>query len=250
MNIKKIIFLFLLTLSVVSCNTGKWIITESNLSSIPIDASTDAIADKDYIALLEPIKADLDSQLSQVIGYAPEAMTIKKPECLLSNFSADVYRDAASTFLGEEVNIGIVNYGGLRAEIPHGDITKRKIFELMPFENELVIVWITGSNLDDLCQFFASINGEGVSGIKMGIENGKAVDIEINGQPIDREKNYSIAVNDYLAGGNDGMIQLSMQEKRVETGKKLRDILIQHINNETQKGNQITSKLDNRIYLK
>lgn len=251
MNFKKtLLFSIIIAFALSACNTNKWIITEKKSSSIAIDESTDKIADKTYLQFLAPIKKDLDSQLNQVIGYAPEALNVKRPESSLPNLCADIFRETASNYTGEDIEIGIVNYGGLRTDIPEGDITKQKIFELMPFENELVIVWISGDKLYDLCRFFASVNGEGISGIKMGISQGKAIDIEINGKALDSNKLYSIATNDYLAGGNDGMVQLKMSDKKIETGQKIRDILIDYIIRETEKGNQITSKTEGRIYNK
>jgi len=117
----------------------------------------------------------------------------------------------------------------------------------MPFENELVVVWIKGDKLNDLLQFFAKVGGEGVSGLRMVINNDKAVDINVGDNPLDVNKLYSIATNDYLAGGNDKMFQLAMYEKRINTSIKVRNMLVQHIKNETKMGRKIQSKLDGRI---
>jgi len=81
----------------------------------------------------------------------------------------------------------------------------------------------------------------------MEIQNGKAINVTVNGQPIDTTKLYTIATSDYLAGGNDKMVQLSQNEKRVNTGLKLRNILLDYIKKETAKGNKIEAKLDGRI---
>jgi len=81
----------------------------------------------------------------------------------------------------------------------------------------------------------------------MEIKDGKAVNITIDGKPLDTTKVYSIATNDYLAGGNDKMVQLAQAEKRVNTGIKVRTMLLNYIKNETKKGNKIQSKLDGRI---
>ena len=98
--------------------------------------------------------------MNLVIGVVVETMKGHAPESLLSNFSADVYREAATEFSGEKVDISMVNLGGLRTTVPAGNITVRKVFELMPFENELVIVWIKSYKLLELLQFFASVGGE------------------------------------------------------------------------------------------
>jgi 2',3'-cyclic-nucleotide 2'-phosphodiesterase (5'-nucleotidase family) len=101
--------------------------------------------------------------------------------------------------------------------------------------------------LEELVQFFARIGGEGVSGLRMEISGGKAVNVSVNGKAIDPEKLYSIATSDYLAGGNDKMVQLAQSEKRLNTGLKLRNILLNYIKTETAKGNKIQSRLDGRI---
>jgi len=247
MNIKKIVLFGLIAISFTSCTPKIWTITRATSSKIAIDSSTDKLADKNYENYLQPFKQRIDTQMNVVIGQAAETMKGNAPESLLSNFNADVYRQVASDFSGQKVDIGVVNLGGLRTVIPAGNITIRKVFELMPFENELVILWLKGDKLNDLLQFFASIGGEGVSGLRMEISNGKAVNISIDGKPLDPEKLYSIATNDYLAGGNDKMIQLGQYEKRLNTGLKIRSVLLDYIKNETRKGNQIQSKLDGRI---
>jgi 2',3'-cyclic-nucleotide 2'-phosphodiesterase (5'-nucleotidase family) len=223
------------------------VIVHAKSSKIEINNSTDSIADKNYEKYLQPFKQKIDSQMNVVIGVAAETMRGHAPESLLSNFSADVYRKAASDFLGEKVDIGIVNLGGLRTIIPAGDITVRKIFELMPFENELVILSLRGNKLNGLLQYFAGMGGEGVSGLRMEIKNKKAINITINGEPLEPEKLYNIATNDYLAGGNDNMVQLGQYEKKINTGLKIRNILLNYIKNETKNGREIRSKLDGRI---
>jgi len=238
---------FLLLLLLVACQPQLWQVQQATSTKIAIDASTQALADTNYINFLQPFKKQVDEKMNIVIGRAAQTMRGHAPESLLSNFSADVYRQAASDFLKSEVDIAIVNLGGLRTVVPQGDITVRKVFELMPFENELVIVYLKGDNLNALCQYFASMGGEGVSGLRFKIENKKAVEIQIGGQPLDENKLYSIATNDYLAGGNDKMTMLALYEKRVNTGIKVRNMLIDFIKSETAKGKEIRAELDGRV---
>ena len=247
MHLKKILFVCIILISATSCSHKIWTITQETSVKIPIDSTTEVLADKKYETYLQPIKQKVDAQMNEVIGQAAETMKGHAPESLLSNFSADVYLQAASEYLGEKVDISVVNLGGLRTVVTAGNITVGKVFELMPFENELVVLWLKGDKLGDLLQFFASVGGEGVSGLRMEISNGKAVNVIVDGKPLDTERLYSIATNDYLAGGNDKMLQLAQYENRVNTGIKVRDMLLDYIKNETKKGNKIQSKLDGRI---
>ena len=175
MKSNKFLFISLIVFSTLSYSCKTWTITQASSSKIAIDSTTDANADKNYEAYLLPMKQKIDAQMNVVIGQAAETMKGHGPESLLSNLSADVYRQAASDFLGSKVDISIVNLGGLRTVVPAGNITIRKVFELMPFENELVIVWIKGDKLNDLLQYFASMGGEGVSGLRMEIKQKKAI---------------------------------------------------------------------------
>ena len=247
MKFNNILIIAVFTLSVFSCSHKTWTITQATSTKIAIDSTTDRLADTNYESYLLPIKQKIDVQMNVVIGQAAVTMKGHGPESLLSNFSADVYREAATKYSGDSVDIAVVNLGGLRTVVPAGNITIGKVFELMPFENELVIVWLKGDKLIGLLQYFAGMGGEGVSGLHMEIKEGKAVNISVAGKPIVTDKLYSIATNDYLAGGNDKMIQLAQNVKRVNTGIKVRDMLLDYIKAETKKGNKIQSKLDRRI---
>jgi 2',3'-cyclic-nucleotide 2'-phosphodiesterase (5'-nucleotidase family) len=247
MKFNNILITAVFTLTAFSCSPKTWTITQATSTKIAIDSTTEQLADTNYESYLLPIKQKIDVQMNVVIGQAAVTMKGHGPESLLSNFSADVYREAASKYLGDSVDIAVVNLGGLRTVVTAGNITVGKVFELMPFENELVIVWLKGDKLIGLLQYFAGMGGEGVSGLRMEIKEGKAVNMSVAGKPIFTDKLYSIATNDYLAGGNDKMVQLAQNVKRVNTGIKVRDMLLDYIKAETKKGNKIQSKLDGRI---
>ena len=244
---QRIIGFFLVLFLLTSCGTVGWKVQQAEAIKIPLDKETEQLADESFKAFLAPYKLQLEKEMNEVIGFAVQDLKIHGPESLLSNFSADVYRQVATTAIQSPVDIAIVNLKGLRAPIPAGNITVSRIFELMPFENELVVLWIRGEELLSLFDFFASIGGEGVSGMKMGIREGKVVEVTIGGVSVDKNKVYVVATNDYLAEGNDGMSQLKNAVKRVNTGIKIRDMLIEHIRKESEAGRKIAPKLDERV---
>lgn len=246
---KKIIFTAIIT-STLACQPRQAQVISATSSKIAIDASTQNLADSAYLNYLAPFKQQVDEQMNIVIGKAAQTLRGHAPESLLSNLSADIYRKAATDFMNKTVDIAIVNMGGLRTIVPAGDITMRKVFELMPFENELVILYLKGDKIYNLCQYFASMGGEGVSGLRMTISNKKAEEIIINGIPLDMNKTYTLATNDYLAGGNDKMEVLTQHDKRLNTGIKVRTMLLHYIQNETSQGRIIDAQLDGRISIK
>lgn len=247
---KKSVYIILIIILTVSCAPRRWVMTGYKTSKIAIDATTDSLADKKMLAYILPIKQNLDKEMDQVIGISDEVMKPGKPESLLSNWNSDVYRMSASEFLKEPVDMAVVNMGSLRSPLPAGNLTVRNIFQLMPFENELVILWLKGSEVIKLMEIFAKEAGQGVSGIRMEIINEKPENILIGGQPVDPEKIYSIATNDFLAGGNDRMVPLATPVKRVDTGLKIRNILMEYVIRENRNGLHIGSKLDGRITIR
>ncbi len=226
---------------------GPRAIVATKANSIVIDSTYDILSDNSLQVYLEPYRLKVEETMNEVIGVASETMTAHKPESLLSNWSSDVLLKAANELSDKRVDMAIMNLGGLRCAIPQGNILLRKTFELMPFENELVILTLAGSDLLELCDLFAAKGGEGVSGLRFGIKDGKAIYANINWRYVSRYRTYTIATSNYLAEGNDGMEPLAKCIQKVNTGKKLRDIFREFILEESKQGREIQSKLDKRI---
>ncbi len=231
----------------VSCSRSPQRAMQAVSMAMPVDSTYDNVSDSAYIRILEPVKSDLDRQMSTVIGCAAVPLTVGQPESTLSNWASDVLRLSARPYCGgQEADVAIVNVGGLRCDIPAGPVTLRKIYELMPFDNELVILTLPGSELMELCNLFAAAGGQGMSGLRLEIKHGKAQNMTVNGRNIRPEQNYTIATSDYLAGGNDNMMPLARHTSRQETGMKIRDIFIDFVRQETAAGRQLTAALDGR----
>lgn len=244
-NIFSIVLIVLLA---VSCSRSPQRVGQAVSVAVPVDSVYDHVSDSAYIRVLEPIKADLDRQMSAEIGFAAVPLTVGQPESTLSNWSSDVLRLSAKPYCGARgADVAIVNVGGLRCDIPAGSVPLRKIYELMPFDNELVILTLRGSDLLELCDLFAAVGGQGVSGLRFGIGHGKARNVTVGGREVRPEQEYVIATSDYLAGGNDNMMPLARYTSRQDTGMKIRDIFIDFVRQETAAGQQITASLDGRI---
>lgn len=229
------------------CRKRGWTVVEQRSTLVAVDSTADALADSAYIASLAPLRAQMEAQMNTVIGRVARPVTVGQPESTLSNFAADVFRQAAGEWLGQPVDLAVVNIGGLRIDLPEGDITVGRMFELMPFENELVVLWLPGDSLLSLCDIIARVGGEGVSGLRMGIRDGHAVHPTVDGRPIDPQASYAVATNDFLAGGNDRLTPLAAHTRLEHTGVKVRELFIDYIREETAQGRAIDPQLDGRI---
>src|SRR5690606_18308907 len=110
--------------------------------------------------------------------------------------------------------------GGLRIELQRGDITIGNLFELMPFENELVLLELSGRNVQQLADFIAATGGQPVSGLRMKISDGKATDIVVAGKPLKLSRTYKLITYDYLANGGDNSRGLNNPIRRINLGQK------------------------------
>jgi 2',3'-cyclic-nucleotide 2'-phosphodiesterase (5'-nucleotidase family) len=220
----------------------------STASYIQIESGRE---DPKALDLIAPYRAKLEVEMNQVIGVSKVEMIKTKdvPESLLGNFVADlVWIFAKGTEAG--THCAIMNNGGLRNSLPKGNITIGNIYELMPFDNEIVIVEINGEDVEPLFGMIAERGGIPVAGITMVIEkiNGKNFpkDVMIDGEKFSKEKTYQLATSDYLAGGGD-MMTFWVKGKIRSTGKKIRDAIIEFIRFKTAKGEQLDPVLDKRI---
>lgn len=245
--------LAMLAIAVGSCTRQPAQVESIQASLIDVDSTFDAVQDSDYLALIAPIKAEMEEELNRPLGTAPEALTVERPESTLSNWSADALMAMAEQWVEAQgtgrVDMAIVNIGGLRCEWPAGDITFRNVFELMPFDNELVILTMTGKDILDLAQNCIDQGGEGISKelrITINTTPGGQPTVMLGGKDIDPEATYYVATSDYLSGGADGLTALTHFSDRLLTGRKIRDLYIEYI----QQVRIVEAKLDGRYQVK
>jgi 2',3'-cyclic-nucleotide 2'-phosphodiesterase (5'-nucleotidase family) len=177
---------------------------------------------------------------------APVALSKNAGENLIVNFVADLQRTAAARVLHEPIALGVMTNGGMRAPLPAGPITLGNVFELMPFENELVVVDAPGPVVQQLFNYAAPVR-MAVSGATYTVDAEKRPqNILIGGQPFDPAKTYPIAISDYLAGGGDNMPFLRGVPAR-DTGLLLRAAIADHIRALTKAGLPVTAKIEGRV---
>lgn len=229
-----------------SCSTN-YKLVESRRTEYPIQAST--AADSSVIKKYLPYKLKMDSQMNQVIGYTAIALSkeLVHGESLLGNFFADAALHEGR-LIDAEIDFAIPSTnGGLRNGLPLGPLTLSNVFELMPFENEMMVFELKGSDVKVLIDYIAHAGGQPVSGITMKIVDQKASDVLINGSPFELTKNYHVLTSDYIAGGGDGVNCFKNPVSRKVVGLKIRDALIKYIKDTQAAGKKISSKLDGRI---
>jgi 2',3'-cyclic-nucleotide 2'-phosphodiesterase (5'-nucleotidase family) len=201
-------------------------------------------------AIIAPYHDKVTTQMQEVLGTAPVALVKSSGESPLANFVADLQRIRASQTLGQPIPLGVMTNGGLRAGFAAGPITLGSVFELMPFENELVVLDAPGPVVQQLFEYAAHAK-MAVSGATYAVTfDGLPKDIRIGGQPFDpnQEKTWPIAISDYLAAGGDNMVFFKQVSPR-HTNILLRTAIADHIRNLTKAGKPITAKVEGRVKL-
>ena len=215
---------------------------------IEVTSELDATPSEVAANVVAPYKASVDSIMAPPLGLSRVAMNAKRPESLLSNWAADVMVEGGTATGLEPADMGLINIGGLRNNMPEGIVRRGDVMLISPFENYMVVLEMKGSDLLELMKDIAAVKGEGVSSsVRMKItEDGKLLSCTIGGKEIDPHRIYTVATIDYLAEGNDKMYSLKKAVKRHDIGILARDIMMEYI----IKHRVIDSKLEGRIIVK
>lgn len=246
MRRKIIIFILILPfLTLQFASAQQYKVKSTKWKRIEVTSELDAKPDSQALEIIAPYKVSVDSVMSPVLGMSRVAMNPNRPESLLSNWAADVMVEGSTATGLPAADMGLVNIGGLRNNMPKGIVRKGDVILISPFENSLVVLEMKGKDLLNLMQNIAAVGGEGVSSsVRLVIsKDGKLISATINGEKISHKRTYTVATLDYLAEGNDKMYALKKAKKRHEIGLKTRDVMIESI----IKHRIIDAKMEGRI---
>jgi 2',3'-cyclic-nucleotide 2'-phosphodiesterase (5'-nucleotidase family) len=191
-------------------------------------------------------KDSVNKVMNKVIGTSANGLNKQQPESGLGNFMADCMREMAQKTFATRVDAAFVNYGGIRSYLPKGAITTGHIYELMPFDNLIVLQKVKGNVLQLFLNRTAEKGGWPVSGLTMQLKDGKATNILIDGKPLQPEAEYTIANSDYIANGGDDCFMLR-DVPQINKGYLFRDALIQYVTTLQQQGKTIDWNLEGRV---
>ena len=231
----KISIFFLLLISTISgCKNEQLEITKIQGKQIQIDQIF--YPDSSITEFILPYKNELQHEISTILCYSPKTLTRTDGdlESTLGNIYADIcYQEADSIFYrqtGNNIDFALFNYGGIRTVIPKGNVTVGNIFELMPFENKLVIVELSGTQTAKLFNYLKeSKKAHPISNLKLILKEASFKNILIQDKPFDPTKNYYVLTHDYLQHGGDNMSFFKEPVSLFSTQYKVRDAIIDYL---------------------
>lgn len=219
----------LLVIFAISCAQKEQLIQFKSKTQAVYSSNTDP---NQVDSIVSPYRTALEAEMNTLLGEATCNMSKARPEGTLGNFVADIVQSYAVLYFNQFIDynpvITILNHGGLRAPINEGPILLRNIYELMPFDNEIVFVKVKQEKFAELMVYLEQSGGEPIAGFRKGDEPFKS--------------DFWIATSDYLASGGDKMTFFQEPLEYIQTGKLLRD----EIESTVKKQGSICSKLDGR----
>ena len=230
-------FVILLTFNlIISCKSTSSYQT-TKIEGKKIGVTNEKGENEAIVNYVKPYSDNINKDLNSVLAYCPETQDKSKGtwQSNIGNLLAEItFKLGNPVFQKREnktIDVCLLNHGGIRAVIPKGDVTTRTAFEVMPFENSLIIVGLTGKEIKTLAEYIIKEKKpHPLYGMKIYIDkNTFAINkIEINDKPLDENQFYYVGTSDYLANGGDNMTFFKESKIKFDMEYKLRNMMIDY----------------------
>ncbi|VXC22085.1 conserved hypothetical protein [Flavobacterium sp. 9AF] len=244
-------FVILLTLiTFYSCKTNKNNVYEIEGKRININEAF--ISDNKIENFIAPYRQHINNDLDSVLAFCPitQEKANGKWQTNIGNLFAETTLSLSNPiFLKREkknIDFCLLNHGGIRSIIPQGNVTTRTAFEIMPFENSVMIVGLTGKEVKALAEYFIKEKKpHPLAGLTIFTNNeeNQIIDVLVNQKAIDDAKIYYVATSDYLANGGDNMNFFRDSNIKYDLDYKLRNLFIDYFKKTDTIPNIITERV-------
>lgn len=225
--------LFLTFLLLLSCGGQHYQVRRIEGKEIAITEA--AGADANIENVIKPYRENIDKDMNVVLAYAPQTLDKSGQwQCPIGNLMADVALDFGNRIFQQRerktIDMCLLNFGGIRSIIPQGNVTTRTAFEVMPFENRLIVAELKGEQILEMAQYIVTEKkAHPISGLTFTITNdGKPAKVAIKGKPVAPDHTYFVVTSDYLINGGDKMEFFKKAVKTFDIDYKLRNVLIDY----------------------
>lgn len=209
---------------------GKFVKAESRVVPLLVEQTG---SDAEVERVIRPIAGKIAAEMDRVIGNIPFELTRSHaagPDSTLADWLGDLLREKTGAVAA------FINTAGMRGDILAGPVTVRQIYQVMPFDNTIATIEITGAQMLELMR--RNISGDGclmeVSGIEVVYsldDKGGVADLGITmgGKPVDPQAYYKVATSDFLAGGGMGGEVFTGGRNLRDTGLVARKLILDRI---------------------
>ena len=200
---------------------------------------------------IKPFREHVNSNLNSVLAYSVDtySKTDGDLNTAIGNLMADAVMEEANPIFesrtGHKLDIVLLNHGGIRAILSKGNVTTRTAYEIMPFENSVVVTELKGSHVKEMIAHLQKAKrAHPISGLTIKLDTDyELLEAKINGELIDDNRTYYVATNDYLYSGGDNMDFFQKSDTLHDLDYKIRNVLIDYFT----KKDTINPVIDNRF---
>ena len=228
-------FVLIITFSILllSCKSSYEVV---KIEGKQISVSDTTAKNADIENFIKPYREHINKDLDSILAYCPVTLDKSKGEWQtnIGNFMADVCLEKSNDLFlkrhQKTVDICLLNNGGIRSIIPKGNATTRTAFEIMPFENSMIVVALKGTQIKALVDYLIKERKpHPLSGMKIILEENLIVkSITVRREELDLDRIYYVATSDYLSNGGDNMTFFLKNEGDFDLDYKIRNILIDY----------------------
>ncbi|MGO4773541.1 5'-nucleotidase C-terminal domain-containing protein [Flavobacterium sp. W22_SRS_FK3] len=230
----KLFVIFLTLFFIFSCSPKNYNLTRIEGKQLTITEKNSQTPEIDNF--IKPYRDHINKDLDSVLAYCPETLdkSTGKWQTTIGNLMADVCLAKGNPVFKarekKEIDLCFLNHGGIRAILPKGNVTTRTAYEIMPFENNLVVLALKGDQILEMTAYIIKEKKpHPLSGMTLTIaRDNTAKNILIQGKPLDNNTIYYVATNDYLANGGDSMNFFLKAVQKYDLNYKLRNVLIDY----------------------
>ncbi|SIS65820.1 5'-nucleotidase, C-terminal domain [Zobellia uliginosa] len=217
-----------------SCNEQHPTLKGIEGKQISIDSSLTSKASIE--SFVKPYRERVDQVLDSTLAYAP--YPISKTDGTLNttagNLMADIVLSEADPIFksrkGHPIDFVLLNHGGIRSLISKGNVSSRTAYEVMPFENTIVVAELKGASILKLASYLRDSGlAHPVSGLQLTLDPQNEIQsINIQGKPLDANKTYYVATSNYLVNGGDSMFFFKEALNITNTDYLIRNAMIDY----------------------
>ena len=203
-------------------------------------------ATREAAKALLAVQGDM-ADVKQVIAHSAGAMVKEYPESALSNWFVDAMMDICAQKTGRKVDLGILNFGGIRRDMPGGDIMLDDIMSMFPFKNNLCYVSLKGKDVRVLLDQFAASGWQVIGGARCVSQDGRLVSATFDGEPLDDEKVYGVMTISFLLTGGDNLYINRNALEVITFDEYVLDVILPYVKGLEAEGKLIEGRKDGRV---
>lgn len=188
--------------------------------------------------------------LKEILAVCPSGISKYSPESPLSNWAVDALMSGVGSVTRRRVDVGILNFGGIRLNVLEGNVLLDDIVSMFPFKNRLCYLSLSGADIRYLFDQMAQRrNPQCIGGARFVIRDGKACDITVGGEPLDDAAPYGVATIDFLLDGGDSLFVARNARDLIISDVVLADWMIRYIRTAGAGGEPLEYSTDGRIVM-